>query len=183
MLKYTLLGLLHYRPLTGYDLKQTMDKSTVHFWHAKLSQIYTTLKALEAEGLVKSAVKEQSERPDRRVYSITQAGRKALRAWLAEPDVELSPKKETLILKVFFAGQLERETLLTQLRVQRDLHERQAAYYRDVTAQEIDQAVADYPQLARDARLWHLTRRFGEKYEALYVEWIDETIKLVEQEF
>jgi PadR family transcriptional regulator AphA len=183
MLKYTLLGLLQYRPLTGYDLKQTMDKSTVHFWHAKLSQIYTTLKALEAEGWVKSTVKEQAERPDRRVYSITPAGRRALQQWLAEPDMELSPKKETLILKVFFAGQMERETLLTQLRLHRDLHRRQATSYRDVTSQEIDQAVAQYPALARDAKLWHLTRRFGEKYEELYVEWIEETIQLVEREF
>ena len=183
MLKYTLLGLLQYRPLTGYDLKQTMDKSTVHFWHAKLSQIYTTLKALEAEGQVTSAVEAQAERPDRRVYAITPAGRQALQQWLAEPDVALSPKKETLILKVFFAAQMDREALLTQLRLHRDLHRRQAEYYRDVTSREIDQAVADYPALARDAQLWQSTRRFGEKYEELYVQWIEETLQLVEQKF
>ena len=47
MLKYALLGFLKYESKTGYELKQTMDKSTGLFWHAKQSQIYTTLKKLE----------------------------------------------------------------------------------------------------------------------------------------
>ena len=44
MLKYVLLGFLNYTPMTGYELKQFMDESTANFWHAKQSQIYTTLK-------------------------------------------------------------------------------------------------------------------------------------------
>ena len=46
MLKYVLLGFLNYAPQTGYELKQAIDKSTSFFWHAKQSQIYTTLKGL-----------------------------------------------------------------------------------------------------------------------------------------
>jgi len=42
MLKHAILGFLKYKPSTGYEIKQTMDKSTGHFWHAKQSQIYTT---------------------------------------------------------------------------------------------------------------------------------------------
>ena len=68
MLKYTLLGFLNYAPMTGYELKQRIDLSTSHFWHAKLSQIYITLKSLEEEEYVVSEVHEQQERPDRRVY-------------------------------------------------------------------------------------------------------------------
>ena len=52
MLKYALLGFLHYGPMSGYELKRRMDNSITHFWHAKLSQIYTTLKDLQAGGLV-----------------------------------------------------------------------------------------------------------------------------------
>ena len=51
MLKYAILGFLSYTPMTGYDIKLRMDRSTSHFWHAKLSQIYTTLKSLEEEQL------------------------------------------------------------------------------------------------------------------------------------
>ena len=71
MLKYALLGFLNYDNKTGYELKQTMDRSTNHFWHAKQSQIYQTLKKLESDGLVVSHPEHQESRPDRRVYAIT----------------------------------------------------------------------------------------------------------------
>ncbi|MBN1887359.1 MAG: PadR family transcriptional regulator [Thermoflexales bacterium] len=183
MLRYTLLGFLNYWPMSGYDLKQAMDRSTTHFWHAKLSQVYTTLKALEKEGCVTSLVEEGQERPDRRVYTITGQGRQELRDWLAQPYAELSPKKEGLVLKVFFSAQMDRQTILTQLRLQRDLHRQQVTYYRDVTTQTLQQVAAGHPELARDALLWEATRRFGEMYEQLYVRWLEETIQLVEEQF
>ena len=183
MLKYALLGFLSYYPMTGYDLKQAMDRSTSHFWHAKLSQIYTTLKALEGEGSVASTLETQQERPDRRVYAITDYGRQDLLQWLAQPETGLSPKKETLVLKLFFSAQLDRQTILTQLRLQRDLHRQQMAYYQDAGLQNIQRAAADHPELAKDAVLWEATRQFGEKYEELYVRWLEETIELIEAQF
>lgn len=182
MLKFTLLGFLNYQPMTGYELKQRMDRSTTHFWHARLSQIYTTLKALEEEGLVASTLEERAERPDKRIYAITPQGQAELHHWLAEPEVDLSPKKETTILKVFFSGQLDRETILTNLRVQRDLHRRQRAYYQEITPQEIAGAAAEFPGLEKNARMWEATRRFGEAYEELYVRWLEETIQMIETE-
>ena len=183
MLKYTLLGFLNYKPMTGYELKQRMDNSTTHFWHAKLSQIYTTLKALEEEGQVTSSVEEQADRPDKRIYTITPAGQADLHRWLAQPVTELSPKKETLVLKLFFSAQLERETILRQLHLQYDLHRRQLAYYREVTPQMIKQAAAEFPTLDKDALLWKATLRFGEDFEKLYLQWLQETIQLIETQF
>jgi DNA-binding PadR family transcriptional regulator len=183
MLKYTLLGFLQYQAMTGYELKQRMDRSTAHFWHAKLSQIYATLKTLEAEGLVFSTLEVQTERPDKRLYALTPQGLAEFKNWLAQPELELSPKKESLVLKLFFSGQLERETLLTQLRLQRDLHQQQVLYYREVTAAMVQQAAAEFPDLKKDALLWEATRRFGEEYEILYVRWLEECIGLVESQF
>jgi PadR family transcriptional regulator, regulatory protein AphA len=183
MLKYALLGFLNYQPMNGYELKQRMDRSTSHFWHARLSQIYVTLKAMEEAGLVVSRVEEQETRPDKRLYTITPEGRTDLRVWLIQPELELSPKKETLVLKLFFSGQLERETILTQLRLQRELHERQLAFYRKVVPADIRQAAGEFPGMRKDALLWEATRRFGEEYEALYVRWLEETLTLVENSF
>jgi DNA-binding PadR family transcriptional regulator len=178
MLKYALLGFLNYVPMTGYDLKQRIDRSTSHFWQAKLSQIYTTLKALEEGGMVTSVVKEQTDRPDRRVYSITLAGRKDLNEWLASPFTELSPKKETLILKMFFSAQMDPQVVLSQLLLQRDLHRRQMEFYRKETREQIRAASEQFPQLDADAKMWEATRRFGEMYEEVYVRWIEEMITL-----
>ncbi len=83
MLKFILLGLLDYRPMSGYELEGWINASTGNFWHAKLSQIYTTLKRLEESGSVVSHVEPQAGRPDRRVFTITDSGRADLRAWAA----------------------------------------------------------------------------------------------------
>ena len=183
MLKYALLGFLKYESKTGYDLKQTMDKSTGHFWHAKQSQIYTTLKKLEEGGLLISHPEPQERRPDRRVYKITGSGEKALQEWLLQPVTKLDTAKELLLLKLFFSGTLEKETILTQLRLLRNLHERQAELYKTETPDFIQEITAFQPELKQDAHLWEATRRFGELHEKMYIGWLVETIAMVEEQF
>jgi DNA-binding PadR family transcriptional regulator len=167
--------------MTGYELKQRIDRSTTHFWHAELSQIYVTLKSLEAHGSVTSAMHEQVTRPDRRVYTITPAGKEEFQSWLSDPYRELSPKKETLILKIFFSGQANPEQVLTQLKLQLDLHQKQRAYYHEQVSTFVETYIKEYPELARDARMWEATRRFGEMYEEIYIKWIEEMIGVVNQ--
>ena len=176
MLKFTLLGFLNYAPMSGYELKQHIDSSTSHFWHAKLSQIYTTLKSLEGDSCVVSEIYEQQERPDRRVYSITPKGEQLFKGWLAEPYLELSPKKETLILKMFFSAQLNPQTTLAQLKMQLEIHKKQLAYYRHEALENILAASNRFQSLEQDAKMWEAARRFGEMYEEVYVRWIEEMI-------
>ena len=172
MLKFALLGLLKYESKTGYELKQTMDQSTGYFWHAKQSQIYTTLKKLEQEGLVNSHPEPQDRRPDRRVYTITASGDKALQKWLLQPVTKLDTTKQLLLLKLFFSGKLEKEVLLTQLRLVRNLHEQQSELYKIEAPNFIDEITALQPELKQDAYLWNATRRFGESYEKMYIQWL-----------
>lgn len=182
MLKYALLGFLSYQPLTGYELEGRINASTGNFWHARLSQIYTTLKKLEEEGMVTSRIEPQEGRPDRRVYTITETGLADLHQWLAQPLMEITPQKDDLLLKLFFARPAGKNAILTLLRVQRGLHEAQLRQYTTETRHNIHHAVANYPQLAEDALLWLATLRFGELYEAMYLQWLDETIAMVEQQ-
>jgi PadR family transcriptional regulator, regulatory protein AphA len=183
MLKFALLGALNYQPMSGYDLKQFTDRSTSNFWYAELSQIYVTLKALEKDGLVTSTPVLEEGRRDRRVYSITEGGKQALKTWLKEPFTELDQYKDTLLLKLFFSGNLDKNTLLTQLRLQRGLHQRLIDQYQTETANDIAQTVERAPQLRKHALLWEATRRFGEMTEASYLRWLDETIQMIETEF
>ena len=183
MLKYALLGALNYQPLSGYDLKQFTDRSIANFWHAELSQIYLTLKALEKEELITSSPVPQAARPDRRVYTITPAGRQALTIWLNEPFTEIDQYKDTLLLKLFYSARVERETLLAQLRLQRGLHQQLVDGYHSETADLISQSVQAHPELRKDALLWEATRHFGELTEIAYLAWLDETIQMVETNF
>jgi PadR family transcriptional regulator AphA len=181
MLKCALLGFLKYESKTGYELKQTMDKSTGHFWHAKQSQIYTTLKKLEEDGLITSYPEHQVARPDRRVYTISESGEKVLREWLLQPVTTLDTTKQLLLLKLFFSGKLEKETILTQLRLLRNLHEQQVELYKTESPDFIKEITSFQPELKQDAHLWEATRRFGELYENMYIRWLDETIAMVEE--
>ena len=100
-LRYALLGFLRLAPMTGYELKKNLDRSTQSFWHAGLNQIYPTLKSLEADGLVVSKTEPQEGKPDRRVYRLTADGQGELLDWLSQPERELSPGKNPAILKLF----------------------------------------------------------------------------------
>lgn len=183
MLKYVLLGSLNYRRMTGYELKQFMDTSTANFWHAKLSQIYVTLKALETEGLVESSTVEQESRPDRRIYAITEAGRKDLDAWLGNVEMEPGQSKEPLLVKLFFGARVDKATLLTELRIQREVHQKALESLRGETRQSILQTAERVPALKKDALLWEATRRSGELIEEAVLHWFDETLAMVEKEF
>lgn len=183
MLKYVLLGSLNYLPMTGYELKQFMDRSTANFWHARLSQIYVTLKALEGDGLVTSSIMAQDARPDRRVYALTDAGRESLDAWLGDVEMEPGQSKEPLLVKLFFSARVDKAVLLTELRLQRELHQKALESLRGETREGIRQTVERAPQLKRDALLWDATRRSGELIEEAVLVWFDETIAMVEKEF
>ena len=179
-LKYTLLGFLSYGPQTGYDLKKHMDNSTQFFWHATLSQIYPTLKKLAQEGLAEATVIPQEGKPDKKIYLITEAGRTMLMDWLAEPIDKLSPTKDPALLKLFFSGLLDKETVLAQLRRQLALHRSQLAHYQQETVAYIEQIIAE-TGLTREGVMWELARQFGEEYERAYIHWLEKAIEAVEQ--
>lgn len=183
MLKYVLLGALNYQPFTGYQLKQFIDNTAKHFWYAQISQIYRTLDGLEKDGLLTSETVPQPESPDRRVYTITAAGRADLRTWLAQPMTEIAPTKDELLIRLFFASQLDKDTILTQLRLQRALHQQQLALLENEIAEQIRQGAARRPELAREPILWDATRRLGVIGEEAYIRWLDETIQRIEANF
>ena len=172
MLKFALLGFLNYTPMTGYELEGWINASTGNFWHAELSQIYKTLKQLEKSGEVTSRIEPQSGRPDRRVYTITAAGRENLAAWLETPIVEEVDKKDPLLLKLFFAAPDDRAGIITQLRIQLRLHQQKLAHYREQTPTEMMGFASAHPELLPNARMWEATRRHGELDETMYIQWL-----------
>lgn len=178
-IRHTLLGFLNLRPQTGYDLKKVMDSSTQAFWHARLSQIYPTLKALEAEGLIASRVEPQVGKPDRRVYRITERGRAELLEWLAESVEHVEPGKSTALLKLFFSGFLRREQILVHLRKQLEAHRVELARLRDEIAPMIATVVAE-KGLKREGMMWELVRELGERSEQAVVSWLEDAIHRVE---
>lgn len=188
MLKYILLGFLNYQAQTGYQLKTLMEQSTMHFWHAYHSQIYTTLRALEGEGLVTSEVEEGDEKLNRRRYEITEAGREAVSQWLAQPLMELTQEKKELLVRVFFSGQRSDDAITEELRIQRRLHQQRLDLYRALdishfveTLSEGAAGAADSDtKLWREGFFWTSTLEFGIAYEELHLRWLDRLLSALE---
>ena len=100
VLGYALLGLLAQESLTGYGLTGRMRERIGFFWGAGHSQVYPELARLEEGGLVEHRLVEQSDRPDKKVYTITGAGFEALKEWVTAP-VTPRPARDELTLKAY----------------------------------------------------------------------------------
>lgn len=85
-LGYVLLGVIARGPITGYELAAYIKQRVSHYFSTHLSQIYPELAKLRAAGLVDVEVVAQKKRPAKKIYTITAAGRTALRAWAVSPS-------------------------------------------------------------------------------------------------
>jgi PadR family transcriptional regulator, regulatory protein AphA len=180
-LPHAILGFLSVMPMTGYDLKtQAFDKTVAHFWPAVLPQIYRDLARLEASAFVESTVEVQQGKPNRRVYTITAAGREELQRWLTTFEAPLS-YREPFLIQVFFGASVSNEVLLALLRSQRAAH---ASRLADLGAIDIPSAEAVAGEGA-DAVRWRaltgLTLDLGLRLEATYLAWLDHAIATVEE--
>jgi DNA-binding PadR family transcriptional regulator len=96
------LGLVAFGEASGYDLARLAANSVGHIWTPSQSQIYKTLPRLAARGLIRVREVEQRRRPDKAVYTITRAGKSALRDWLDEVEDEPASGRIVFPLKLFF---------------------------------------------------------------------------------
>src|SRR6266511_4189240 len=78
-MRYVFLALLASGPAHGYQLKRRHDALFASGWGPiNIGQIYVTLGRLERDGLVTHRTVQQAGRSDRKVYELTELGRKAL---------------------------------------------------------------------------------------------------------
>ena len=179
-LDHILLGFLQ-EPQTGYELKAMFDVSINYFWPAELSQIYRTLKRLEADGLLRSRRKPSEKGPQRRVYSLTALGRKELAKWL-ESEPKFGDERFTYLAQIFFMaqrGNLDRT--LRFVEQMRDRFRSRLARYRKIE-RDWTAGLAPYPSNESDEGFHqHLTLRMGLHRVAATVKWCDETIGRIKE--
>jgi DNA-binding PadR family transcriptional regulator len=175
-LDYAILGFLNYHPYSGYDLKKVLDISVRHFWSADQSQIYRTLARLTEQGYVSMEKVEQSDRPDRKVYTITSNGKAALIAWLAGPP-PLTGMHSGPMIQVFFMGKLSDEEVLRQFEGYAQIMRMVLSQYDQVPAQV--QTVFSDVQSERDRFFWLLTLDNGIRNIRANLEWAETAIKQI----
>ncbi len=162
---YAVLGQLAGGPSSGYEIKARLEAGAAHFWHASYSQIYSELRRLTELALVSEEHVTQDTRPNKRVYTITPAGRRALRTWLGEPWGLATLRDESLV-KLTLADSLPEEEVIAQLRSLKDEHERRRA--------EFEAEIAALPEGTN--RHLVLALRKGVHAQRAFARWCQEAI-------
>jgi DNA-binding PadR family transcriptional regulator len=104
---YIVLGLLEWAgESTPYRLKQLVAASVGHFWTLQHAQLYTEPERLAAGGYV-TEKREQGGRR-RKLYALTERGRKALAEWREDPATDRAELREPSLLKLFFGADPKR---------------------------------------------------------------------------
>ena len=176
-LEHAILGFLYYKPFSGYDLKKAFDTSVNHFWPADQSQIYRTLARLAEREWAEVEVVPQEDRPARKVYHITEVGRKELRRWLTAP-LPFKDSRHAALIQVFFAGQLSDEEILAML--QREAEPLRTALERYDRVPQKSAPFTERIGSPRETFFWMLTLEYGVKMAQASLEWLESVIQRIE---
>jgi DNA-binding PadR family transcriptional regulator len=130
--EYAVLGLLGSAERSGYDLARVAARSTGYMWAPSRSQIYKVLPRLVEWGYATGREVEQRGRPDKALYRMTPAGRKALRARLDDVEDEPSGGTGVFLLKLFFGSAARPEVALRQLAAYRALIEGRLQEFEEI---------------------------------------------------
>lgn len=135
--KHGILALLNRRSMHGYELGRELSDELGEGWAVNYGQVYSTLERLARDGfVVQSETIPSAEAPDRKLYTVTPAGRTELRRWFLTADEHAETGREELYAKVMLAltgdidleevihaqrkGQLRRIGQLTEIKEQLD---------------------------------------------------------------
>ncbi len=164
--RYAVLGALTVEPMSGYDLKRFFEQGVSFFWAESYGQIYPMLKTLHRDGLASPLPKRHASR--RIVYRITDRGRRALSAWLAEP-VDFQPGRTEILLKLFFSREGPPGNALALLSQFREHQEKLASTYA-LIADRISVDYAENPNLSN----WLMTLSYGSHVSEALLKWCAE---------
>jgi PadR family transcriptional regulator AphA len=162
-----LLGMLTLGPMSGYDLRQRIDQSIGNFWSESFGQIYPTLKRMEEEGFVTSL---EEGKAGRLVYSLTEAGKARLAAWLEVPPRLRAPRNE-LLLKLFFGRIAPVEPMRAHVLETRRKYEEDLVRYERMAP-----AICELHQGKPGLPFYRMALSYGIREARMIVEWCDETL-------
>jgi DNA-binding PadR family transcriptional regulator len=168
------------RPAAGYDLGREFGASARLFWAAELSQIYPTLRRLEARGLLTSDEVPSERGPNRKVYHRTTAGAETLEQWLREPP-ELGSARLPHVAQFYFLSQLgDAHASIEFVEALRDTLKTRLGVYAEI--ERVMRTECGDPELGSD-ELFHrrATLRAGILVARARLAWCEETLAGLEK--
>lgn len=165
---WAILGLLTFGTMSGYDLGKMVNASIGHFFSPAKSQIYSELRRLVDLGFASVEHVTQSDRPNKRLYSITPKGRRHLRSWLESSDVEPDSYRSPFLLKLFFGELMPKELLVTQVKA---AHERAIGELAEL--ERLEAQIKGKQEYLHP----HRVLRFGLAHTRASVEWTGQVLE------
>jgi len=108
LLGYALMGLIHQKPSSGYDLRKTFAETAMGNYSSSPGAIYPALERLETRCLIRGEVETTAGLRRRKLYRLTARGAAELKGWLARPIVQTDVMRgaDELMLRFAFMDQV-----------------------------------------------------------------------------
>ena len=171
-MKYSILGLLHYRDMHGYQIKKTIENQFGHMWTINYGQIYPNLKKLKDEGLV-TMIEEANhgeKGPSRKMYSITEKGRGVFLEWLGSPPEKDMLLRDPFLMRFVFFGFGDKERSIEIVEDQIKLYNTQMKKRRE-----------NLERLRHHDIYVRLMAELGVKMNEMLLEWLERSRKEIEE--
>jgi PadR family transcriptional regulator AphA len=175
-LPHVILTVLSTRDATGYDITKEFSSSIGYFWKASHQQVYRELNKMGQQGFVTCVLEPQEGKPDRKVYSITEAGRQALTEWFDHPSVHPTVRDE-FCAKLMACSVQSAKPYRDQLAELIEDSKKFVAQY-----QEIESAYYANPaSLDKQQKLERLTLRRNILARQAWLAWAEETFEVLNE--
>ncbi len=172
MIKYAILGLLQYKDMHGYRIKEHIEGNFGHMWSVNYGQIYPNLKKLSDEGLIRMTrvVQNGEKGPPRKLYSITEEGRREFRNWLHKSPEKSMLLRDPFLMRFVFFGFGDPERSL-------ELIDEQLAHYRKA----LKRREKNLERWQKSGIYVQLIAELGVNLNEVFLDWLDHARREIEK--
>jgi PadR family transcriptional regulator AphA len=170
-IRHLILGLLVQQSMSGYDIKCLLESWSWLIDSPSFGSLYPTLHALQDDGLVTVERFPGQGKPARKVYTITEVGRQALREWVDQPVAQDTSLK-TFIMRLILASNFSHTGLIAYLQQRRS----QVAVHR-TTLEQIARTLDETGDLGQ-----RLTSGYGLALASAELVWLNSTLEHLTQQ-
>lgn len=149
-----MLSVLRAGPVHGYELKRRVQRTTLT--SLSNNSLYPILRRFEETGAVTKSVEEQEGKPDRKVYTITDAGRALLTDLISTLPAKLATSEEEFLARVSFFHELTAPQRLAILAARASVLDVGIAQVRTLLAESDTSPTREW----RNLSMTHLVERF-----------------------
>jgi DNA-binding PadR family transcriptional regulator len=179
-LRHALLGIIDTRglPISGYDIKKAFNSTMQFYWNATYTQIYKTLNQMYEDGLLTMEVIHQDTYPNKKVYQITDAGKKEIKKWTGKP-LEIQRVRNEMLVQITLADRLDNEQVVGMLK---EYIEKVKDKLATLKSEEV-QSILKRARTEREGFFWGISLGKGVMTYERELEWAEGVLEQFEKRF